>query len=285
LKGKIPAVKDWTKTVPGTYNVQDLGREGQNYGVVLSAGDLVVDVDPRNFAPGDKPLARLIEKAGGPAGFKTFTVRTGGGGLHLYFKKSKEKYPNTAHTLADYPGVEFKSAGRQVVGPGSIHPETQKVYEVVVDAPIAPAPAALLELIKTTGIPYEELGKGEKNEKGEASGDVDYRNDEGTQGRYVDYLKRTAPLSVEGKQGDATAFRVACYGRDLGLAPGITYALMAEYWNGRCTPPWDGAELEAKIINAYKYAKRAAGNSSPASDFERVEGGGTAAGEGGGVME
>jgi hypothetical protein len=163
LRGKIPAVKDWTKTGPGVYPLCDL-KKG-NYGVVLSSGDLVVDVDPRNFTPGDKPLARLIEKAGGAVLFKTFTVRTGGGGLHLYFKKSKEKYPNTAHTLADYPGVEFKSAGRQVVGPGSIHPETGKVYEIVVDAPIAPAPAALLELIKTTGIPYEELGKGEKNEK------------------------------------------------------------------------------------------------------------------------
>ena len=30
-----------------------------------------------------------------------------------------------------YPGIEMKSLGRQVVAPGSRHPDTERVYEVV----------------------------------------------------------------------------------------------------------------------------------------------------------
>ena len=82
---------------------------------------------------------------------KSFTVRTGGGGLHLYLKKPADVL--IAHTLKDYPGLEFKTKGRQVVGPGSIHPETGKTYDVLVDAEVAAAPASLLELIKTTAVP------------------------------------------------------------------------------------------------------------------------------------
>ena len=55
-------------------------------------------------------------------------------------------------TLKDYPGVEFKSKGRQVVAAGSIHPETLKAYEWHPEPPslarLRPAPEALLKLIR-----------------------------------------------------------------------------------------------------------------------------------------
>jgi predicted P-loop ATPase len=260
LNGKIPATREWTKAHKGDFTPESLEKRGGNYGVALSASDLVIDVDPRHFEKGDKPLARLVKAVGGLP--KSFTVRTGGGGLHLYLKKPPECL--IAHTLKEYPGLEFKTKGRQVVGPGSIHPESKKVYEVMVDAPISFAPAALLEIIKTTAVPFAEIEKGEmRNET--------FNDSSSAQGRYVAYLEDVAPISVEGKQGDATAFAVACCGRDFGLSPAITISLLCEFWNPRCCPPWEDAELEAKVINAYKYAKKEAGNKDAALDFDKLK--------------
>src|SRR5690606_8498460 len=53
--------------------------------------------------------------------------------------------------LDAYPGVEFKAHGRQVVAPGSIHPETGRPYASRVPDPLderADAPEGLLDLIR-----------------------------------------------------------------------------------------------------------------------------------------
>ena len=257
LRGKIPIHRDWTKTPPGTFKEAELMSPGVNYGVVLGAGDLVLDIDPRNFRPGDRPLARLITALGAP--LDSYTVRTGGGGLHVYFSKSADLLVCSA--LTDYPGIEIKSAGRQVVGPGSIHPDTGKRYCIVKGSPgaIAPAPAALLALVKITAVPFVEAGTGA------------YKNDAETQGRYADFLQKTAKPSIEGDGGDLNAFKIACRGRDLGLPPATTWELLLGHWNPRCLPPWDPEELKAKVIHAYKYAAGATGASHPAADFKPVE--------------
>lgn len=92
-------------------------KAGKNVGVRLRSIDLVIDVDPRYFAEGDDPLARLIADFGLPdAPF----VLTGGGGRHLYFRKPAEIA--IVHELATYPGIEFASLGRYVVAAGSVHP-------------------------------------------------------------------------------------------------------------------------------------------------------------------
>lgn len=257
LNGKIPAVKNWTSAGPLDFSEEALTKN--NYGVALKNGDLVIDVDPRNFAPGDKPLTRLVAAIGVP--LSTFTIRTGSGGLHIYFTKPADVI--VSHTLKEYPGLEFKSSGRQVVGPGSVHPDTGKPYVVAAGGVIAPAPQKLLDLIKTTGVPYAEIEKGDMK-------NATYQSDEGTQKRYVDYLLG-AEMSVEGKGGDATAFKVAAVGRDYGLAPAITLSLLCTHWNPRCSPPWDESELESKVIHAYKYARGAVGDKHPAAGFTGIE--------------
>src|SRR3990167_948824 len=83
LNGKIPTVKNWGDIQPGEYGEAELANS--NYGVVLKDDDLVIDVDPRNFKDGDKPLGRLLEAIGDL--LSTFTVRTGGDGFHTYLKK------------------------------------------------------------------------------------------------------------------------------------------------------------------------------------------------------
>jgi len=262
LRGKIPAVPEWQKSGPLDFTEAQL--TAGNYGVALKAGDLVIDVDPRNFAKGDKPLARLIAAIGAPLN-NTFAVRTGGGGLHIYLTKPADvavKHELIGEGSDNFSGIEFKTLGRQVVGPGSIHPDSGKPYVIVspFDAPVIPAPAKLLDLIKKTAVPFEEVGELK-----------DYKNDAGTQARFVAYLKESAPLSVEGKQGDRTAFTVAASGRDFGLPPSTVLDLMLGHWNDRCAPPWEAAELEAKVTHAYRYAKGKMGAKHPAAGFQDIE--------------
>ena len=254
LNGKIPTVTNWQETAPGAYPVEQL--VGGNYGVALKPGDVVVDIDPRNFTVGDNPVKRLIA-AIGP--LKSFTVRTGGGGLHIYFRKPADIL--VRNSLKEYPGIEFKGAGRQVVGPGSIHPESGKEYVVTAGTPdvIADAPPALLALIQRTAVAFSDV-----------EGTRTYVNDAGTQGRFLHDLEHVLEPSVSGKGGDANAYKVACRGRDLGLPPAVVLELMLEVWNKRCSPSWDTEELRAKVSHAYKYAAGAVGASSPQAAFDKI---------------
>lgn len=123
--GKAPH-KGWRKDRPLTFEeAMETLAGGENVGVRLREDDLVIDVDPRNFAEGDDPLRRLqddldVDLSGYP------TVRTGSGGLHIYTKMA----PGTLlrDTLEDYQGIEFKAHGRQVVAAGSCHPEANQPY-------------------------------------------------------------------------------------------------------------------------------------------------------------
>ena len=148
-RGKSPLHTNWTRRPYDSRAQLDHLREGNNVGVRLRADDLVIDVDPRNFAEGDDPIARLCADCGmDPADYPT--VETGSGGLHLYMRKPADV--SLRDSLPDYEGVEFKTLGRQVVAAGSVHPDTQRTYAWDFLSPSlsgAPdAPARLLNLIR-----------------------------------------------------------------------------------------------------------------------------------------
>lgn len=245
LEGKKPTFEGWENTPPGSFKPEDL--IGGNYGVVLRAGALVVDVDPRNFKEGDRPLERLVERVGPLA---SFTVRTGGGGLHIYFRVPADLL--VRNSLKEYPGIEFKAAGRQVVGPGSIHPETGREYVVTAGDPsaIAAAPEALVNLVRRSVVPFEEV----------TGGTGAYVNDAATQGRFLAYLQDAAPTSG--------SYAVACKGRDLGLPPATTWELMVECWNKRRVVPRTPEELRVRVVHAYTYARGPVGSAHPSVDFK-----------------
>ena len=256
LRGKAPYTTNWQATAHGEFLPSELAQS-PTYGIVLTAELLVLDVDPRNFAAGDRPLGRLVAAIGGLP--PTFTVRSGGGGLHAYYRKPADVCVRNG--LKEYPGLEFKSVGRQMVGPGSIHPDSGKEYVVTAGDPssLAQAPQALLDLIQRSEVPFSDF-----------PGTGTYVNDAATQGRFADYLAHTAEPSVQGKGGDANAFKVAVTGRDMALPPVVVYDLMLEVWNKRCAPPWPEEELKAKVINAYKYASGSVGASHPSADFAPI---------------
>jgi hypothetical protein len=86
-----------------------------NLGVVTGtiSGLVVLDIDPRNG--GDDALSSLEHRHGGLP--PTPEVRTGGGGVHLYF--ASPEHPMATTILG--PGVDVKADGGLVVVPPSVH--------------------------------------------------------------------------------------------------------------------------------------------------------------------
>lgn len=151
LRGKVPVDAKWTTKDYSGFppKIPAALRRGYNVGIRLRKTDLIIDVDPRNFTPGDDPLARLSEAAGADLSDAPTTI-TGGGGLHLFFMKPP--HLRIVAKLPDYPGIDFKTFGGQVVAPGSLHPTTGRFYAFDSNKPdidmTDDAPAGLLALLQ-----------------------------------------------------------------------------------------------------------------------------------------
>lgn len=125
---KIPLEREWTIVHNYRHDDSRLSNhlvKGGNYGVVCGFGGLIA-VDFDNEEVQNQVIERLP---------KTFTVRSGGGLLHKYFTSDRT---DSFKILAEDGGTlaDIQGRGRQVVGPGSIHPNGEK-YEVVDDSNIA----------------------------------------------------------------------------------------------------------------------------------------------------
>lgn len=124
--GKRPLHGNWTKRKYRNDDVLDIMDDGHNVGVRLKAEQLVIDVDPRNMPEGRDTFQELCEEIElDPDDYPV--VRTGSGGLHVYMRKPADV--KLVDSLEDFPGVEFKSEGRQVVSAGSVHPDTGDYYD------------------------------------------------------------------------------------------------------------------------------------------------------------
>ncbi len=171
---KKPEGKDWSGPNGANYAIDDAPLAGylsqnHNYGVLCGrAGITVPDLDDLAALEEMSILARIPD---------TFKVKTGRGGLHVYFD-----CPELDHQIGLYHPVlkdedgeplhlgEIQSRGQQVVGPNSIHPNGNR-YELVNDAPILKiSKADLLKIfygLVLTGIddPAEEPRRAERRRR------------------------------------------------------------------------------------------------------------------------
>lgn len=137
---KRPFEGNWNKPGGNNYSFNNpklagFMLSGHNYGVCTGMGDLIIfDSDAE---------LRLQELGVSEALPETFSVRTGGGGLHRYYlcKDTGEKIIMFDKELVGDEGKplhlgEVQTLGFQCVCPGSVHPNGN-LYRVEVDAPIA----------------------------------------------------------------------------------------------------------------------------------------------------
>lgn len=128
LRGKIPFEKEWQKKNNYKYDSPSFNQHKNNAGVICGFNNLVVvDIDGN----ADSTLELLLKKLP-----KTYTVRTGKQGFHLYYI-ADEIVKTTAFSYND-SHIDLKAEGGQVVIEGSIHPETKKTYLCHFDIDIAP---------------------------------------------------------------------------------------------------------------------------------------------------
>jgi len=261
VNGKMPKVKEWQKIKEDPFlSPTDFP---DNFGVTLQPDDLVIDVDVwdyKNNKPkvGKESFYKLLDDV--KIKYEdTFGVKTGSGGFHFYFKKPKDV--PVREMWGQYPDLEFKSAGRYVIGAGSIHPNTNKIYKKVTGTmdKILPAPDALLDLIKKKPVDFSKIG-----------GLSQYMDDLQSINRCKKFLLNAEP-AVQGAGGDQATYIIACRCRGYGLSPQIALDLMCEYWNPKCVPEWDAGELKNKVYNAYMYDVSPLGVSHPENDFKDVE--------------
>lgn len=118
-RGKTPLYGSWTKTPYNPELALEKAKKDHNVGYRLGPTDIIVDCDPRNYGLDDS-YELLCKFVGADLISNYPTVVTGSGGLHIYMTKPEGF--KTREIDKKFPGIEFKTQGRQVVAAGSKHP-------------------------------------------------------------------------------------------------------------------------------------------------------------------
>lgn len=210
---------------------------------------IVVDVDNKDGRDGDADILGL--ELDGKDLPDTFEQSTPSGGRHLIFR-SRVAVGNNSHKLAT--GLDVRGVGGLVVGVGSVVP--LGVYTATFRA-VAEAPRWLIDAC------------GERTESTLSSqSEVPHNlNSDYAEARAKKYLLQQ-PGVDQGARG-STAYRLACYLKDLGVSSFTAYELMSE-WAERCDPPMPDDDLAISVENAYKYGRDAQGSAAPEAHFTEL---------------
>lgn len=131
-ESKKPVNTEWNTDVKKHYSYDEISKwvqQGNNYGIICKNGLIVIDIEGHIE---NKVLIKKLEKNNF---LDSFTVKTGRNGYHIYlkcpdFKRKIGLFDKNIHL------GEIIANNLQVVGAGSIHPDTKKTYEVINDKEI-----------------------------------------------------------------------------------------------------------------------------------------------------
>jgi hypothetical protein len=147
-RGKQPLVpwRDYQQSRPAENDVRAWYRRWPEANVGIVTGQIsnlvVIDIDPGHG--GEDSVAALAGRFGALP--PTLTVRTGGGGRHLYFSAPADPMPVPSRTGVA-PGIDVRAEGGMIVAPPSIHPSGGRYEWIAGDAP-APLPRWLATLVR-----------------------------------------------------------------------------------------------------------------------------------------
>lgn len=242
VTGKIK--HDWVAIVGGKFDRPDNDWETVHL--------LVMDVDLRK-AKGDKPARNgyptLLDLELTHNLSLTYSQATPSGGRHLVFWSATP----CKNSVNRWPGIDTRGRGGYFVGAGS------PGYTVFIDTLVAEAPAALTVEVTSRPVAVNALPDGPPAE-------------DAVMVRAIEWLRIT-DAAIEGTGGDDRTYQVCCSLKDMSVpAHMATFALISSGWNDRCDPPWELADLDKKVQNAYLYSYRQPGYADPiaSGDFTAV---------------
>jgi RecA-family ATPase len=250
---KIPAVSRFP--IVATTDEKQLrawwsNRPDCNIGVSTS-GFVVVDVDTKK---GSFALDNFYAMGGH---FETFSVQTATGGYHCYYNG-----PDSKLVAGLVPGIDIRSHGGYVVGPGSVTSSTHEgcvdgEYTLIKNVPLQYVPIPFEIALEPPGVARERNDNAVRDEPYNITNGKTWL--------------QTAEPAVEGKGGNTLTFTVcAKLVRDFALTPETAYQLLISHYNERCIPPWSSGELWRLVQNADAYGTSDLGAKSPDKTFGSV---------------
>jgi hypothetical protein len=228
-------IAKWAKLYPGC-----------NWAIALARSHVIVlDIDQKPGKHGRDTLERRELEHGQLPG--TFEVSSASGGRHIYFAET-DTVKHHMRLGAFGPDIDSPN---YTLAPGSLLASGHG-YRIIVNAPVAPAPAWFAEYL---GAPTISHNSDQTPAIEQDTPDLI--------ASAIHFLKYDAPPAIEGRNGEWTLLvRVAAVLKDHGISEQMAVDLLAEHYNPRCEPSWDVYEgstedrLDVKVHNAWLCLKQ-----------------------------
>jgi predicted P-loop ATPase len=261
LRDKVPTKKGWQN---------NFNTSGDNFDGVTSAGwvipkdYVVMDVD-NHSADGTKLGSDNLKRLSAHYGFDFFKnagviVNTASGGYHLYYKTDTDK--SILNSLADFPSVEFKHIGRQVVIPHSVLSDGRKYrYHILSRSfeDVIPLPENILnDLTRGTAAPKIETVTKEETSTAVLDMPADVVACE-------EFLKEQPELLAGDRNN--TFYQLACESKDRGLSRKAVFKLLVTHNQEKVRPMLEVSEIKHCVNSAFTYSKNKTAVRSVSVDF------------------
>lgn len=244
LRGKIPTQPNWQ--AQKQLNINSF-KNVYSAGFVIPENYIVIDVDNHNNQAGSESLKKMIADFDFDF-FKKAIVKvvTANNGYHLYFKlNEKQQKLHIPNAIAQYPGIEFKRTGRQVVVPDSVLENGKKYSFHFLSAQdfslVNELPFHIVDKIHNTfkqPLQKTDLVAENHNE------DIAY---------FIDFLKEHKKIST-GQRNDQL-YKLACVGRERALTKNKVLEILINFNKEKVEPSLSDLELKHCVNSAFKYAK------------------------------
>jgi len=234
--GKHPRLAGWQRNPIRDHGIAAAvwrQHPSANIGIVTGApsGIWVLDVDPDSGGP--EKLAELIRRHGSLP--RTYTVTTGSGGTHYYFRLPSDFRPTNSRGRLPI-GIDVRGDGGQVVAAGSV--SGKGPYVTQDDSPITDAPQWLLDLIRPSG--YDMAAASMAGQPSALGEGMDATRGRAYAQKALGDIVAELASTPQGGRNDA-AFRAACRLVELGNAGWLDPDATHEQYLAACQTMSDAA--------------------------------------------
>lgn len=242
-------VKDATTNLA---KVERYWQEHPNANIGLHPG--AIDMMVLDYDRGSNPEKAAAKYDVPPTGLVAKTPRSG---MHEYFTlPPNAKVPPSASKIATK--VDVRSHHSYVLLPPSRTKDG--TYEWLDRGTPAPAPQKLIEAACEG-----TRERADNPKKVNVPQDLPHNQE-----AFIEWVKKEAKIAVEGQGGNNCLTATAAMGHSYALTPETTTAILWDYYNGRCVPPWDDLDDFSKTcFSGHRSASSEQGNMT--EDYRRLK--------------